>query len=154
MAQLEDLESMLRSEKKEAMEKKPSKTDKRRSSSRSVSRSPKRRRSRSRSPSYSRHRRRSRSYSSDKDRRRDRNRNGRDRSRNRTRDRSRDRYRGRDIDRENRVKEELDEKPILYKIYNGKVTNLRDFGAFVSLEGVKGRVEGKSSQLYFNFMFN
>ncbi|GBC07721.1 hypothetical protein RclHR1_07650008 [Rhizophagus clarus] len=146
MTQLEDLESMLRSEKKEAMEKKSSKTDKRRSSSRSISRSPKRRRSRSRSP-YSRHRRRSRSYSSDtdrdRDRRRDRNRNGtRDRSRNRTRDRSRDRYRGRDIDRENHIKEELDEKPVLYKIYNGRVTNLRDFGAFVSLEGVKGRVEG------------
>ncbi|EXX60552.1 Prp22p [Rhizophagus irregularis DAOM 197198w] len=147
MAQLEDLESMLRSEKKEAIEKKSSKTDKRRSSSRSISRSPKRRRSRSRSP-HSRYRRRSRSYSSDmdrdRDRRRDRDRNGtRDRSRNRTRDRSRDRYRGRGIDREIRVKEELDEKPVLYKIYNGRVTNLRDFGAFVSLEGVKGRVEGK-----------
>ncbi|CAB4391748.1 unnamed protein product [Rhizophagus irregularis] len=146
MAQLEDLESMLRSEKKEAIEKKSSKTDKRRSSSRSISRSPIRRRSRSRSP-HSRYRRRSRSYSSDmdrdRDRRRDRDRNGtRDRSRNRTRDRSRDRYRGRGIDREIRVKEELDEKPVLYKIYNGRVTNLRDFGAFVSLEGVKGRVEG------------
>lgn len=38
---------------------------------------------------------------------------------------------------------ELDEKPVLYKIYNGKVTNIKDFGAFIGLEGVKGRVEGK-----------
>ncbi|CAJ0755020.1 3132_t:CDS:10 [Entrophospora sp. SA101] len=37
---------------------------------------------------------------------------------------------------------ELDEKPVLYKIYNGKVTNIKDFGAFIGLEGVKGRVEG------------
>ncbi|TFK77464.1 ATP-dependent RNA helicase DHX8 [Pluteus cervinus] len=35
-----------------------------------------------------------------------------------------------------------DDRPILYKIYNGKVTGLRDFGAFVSLEGIAGRVEG------------
>ena len=63
------------------------------------------------------------------------------------RDRSRDRHRGRDRDRESYVKEELDEKPVLYKIYNGRVTTLRDFGAFVSLEGVKGRVEGK--HLYY-----
>ncbi|KAH8829933.1 P-loop containing nucleoside triphosphate hydrolase protein [Flagelloscypha sp. PMI_526] len=36
----------------------------------------------------------------------------------------------------------LDERPILYKIYNGRVTGLKDFGAFVSLEGVAGRAEG------------
>ncbi|KAF5352727.1 hypothetical protein D9756_005877 [Leucocoprinus leucothites] len=36
----------------------------------------------------------------------------------------------------------LDERPVLYKIYNGKVAGLRDFGAFVTLEGVTGRVEG------------
>ncbi|SCZ96856.1 BZ3500_MvSof-1268-A1-R1_Chr4-1g06789 [Microbotryum saponariae] len=36
----------------------------------------------------------------------------------------------------------LDEKPVLYKIYPGKVSNLKDFGAFVSLEGIVGRVEG------------
>ena len=38
---------------------------------------------------------------------------------------------------------ELDERPVVYKIYDGKVSSLRDFGAFVQLEGVKGRVEGK-----------
>ncbi|KAG6332920.1 hypothetical protein ID866_6173, partial [Astraeus odoratus] len=36
----------------------------------------------------------------------------------------------------------LDERPVLYKIYNGRVSGVRDFGAFVQLEGVAGRVEG------------
>ncbi|GHJ84357.1 hypothetical protein NliqN6_0759 [Naganishia liquefaciens] len=36
----------------------------------------------------------------------------------------------------------VDEKPLLYKIYDGRVTNVREFGAFVQLEGVAGRVEG------------
>ncbi|BGP57862.1 hypothetical protein JCM8202_000460 [Rhodotorula sphaerocarpa] len=36
----------------------------------------------------------------------------------------------------------MDEKPVLYKIYRGKVSNIKDFGAFVSLEGIMGRVEG------------
>ncbi|OCF43431.1 ATP-dependent RNA helicase DHX8/PRP22 [Kwoniella heveanensis CBS 569] len=35
----------------------------------------------------------------------------------------------------------LDEKPVLYKIYNGTISNVRDFGAFVTLEGVEGRTE-------------
>lgn len=35
-----------------------------------------------------------------------------------------------------------DERPVLYKIYSGTVTNVRDFGAFVLLEGVAGRTEG------------
>jgi ATP-dependent RNA helicase DHX8/PRP22 len=30
----------------------------------------------------------------------------------------------------------------VYKIYDGRVSSIRDFGAFVQLEGVKGRVEG------------
>lgn len=38
----------------------------------------------------------------------------------------------------------VDDKPVLYKIYNGKVSGLRDFGAFVTLEGVAGRAEGTS----------
>lgn len=37
----------------------------------------------------------------------------------------------------------LDDRPVLYKIYNGAVQNLRDFGAFVSLESVQGRAEGR-----------
>ncbi|TRM58778.1 P-loop containing nucleoside triphosphate hydrolase protein [Schizophyllum amplum] len=36
----------------------------------------------------------------------------------------------------------LDEQPILFKIYDGKVSGVRDFGAFVQLEGVMGRAEG------------
>jgi len=36
----------------------------------------------------------------------------------------------------------LDQQPVLYKIYNGRITGVRDFGAFVSLEGIAGRAEG------------
>ncbi|KAI0936917.1 hypothetical protein AcV5_004937 [Taiwanofungus camphoratus] len=36
----------------------------------------------------------------------------------------------------------LDERLVLFKIYNGRVSGMRDFGAFVQLEGVAGRVEG------------
>ena len=36
----------------------------------------------------------------------------------------------------------MDDKPELYKIYDGTVQNVRDFGAFVSLDGVAGRTEG------------
>ncbi|KAK8861275.1 hypothetical protein IAR55_002094 [Kwoniella newhampshirensis] len=36
----------------------------------------------------------------------------------------------------------MDDRPVLYKIYNGSVSNVRDFGAFVTLEGVQGRTEG------------
>lgn len=38
----------------------------------------------------------------------------------------------------------MDDKPVLYKIYNGKVTGMKDFGAFVSLEGLTSRAEGES----------
>ncbi|KAF9024147.1 P-loop containing nucleoside triphosphate hydrolase protein [Hymenopellis radicata] len=36
----------------------------------------------------------------------------------------------------------VDDKPILYKIYTGRVSGVKEFGAFVTLEGVAGRVEG------------
>ncbi|ESK81821.1 atp-dependent rna helicase dhx8, partial [Moniliophthora roreri MCA 2997] len=36
----------------------------------------------------------------------------------------------------------LDDRPILFKIYNGRISGLKEFGAFVQLEGVAGRVEG------------
>lgn len=45
-------------------------------------------------------------------------------------------------DRRNGGRARLDEKPILYKIYNGKISGMKEFGAFVTLEGVAGRVEG------------
>jgi ATP-dependent RNA helicase DHX8/PRP22 len=37
-----------------------------------------------------------------------------------------------------------DQQPQLYKIYDGMITGIKDFGAFVTLEGVMGRAEGKS----------
>ena len=39
---------------------------------------------------------------------------------------------------------QLDERPVLFKIYNGRVNGMKEFGAFVQLEGVAGRVEGMS----------
>ncbi|KAJ2918386.1 hypothetical protein MD484_g1997, partial [Candolleomyces efflorescens] len=49
--------------------------------------------------------------------------------------------RGRRDDR-HRSSREVDERPVLFKIYNGRVSGIKDFGAFVTLEGVAGRVEG------------
>lgn len=37
---------------------------------------------------------------------------------------------------------EVDEEPILYKVYDGYVTGVKDFGAFVNIHGVKGKVDG------------
>lgn len=37
---------------------------------------------------------------------------------------------------------ELDDQPVLYKVYDGRVTGVKDFGAFVNLLGVKGKVDG------------
>jgi ATP-dependent RNA helicase DHX8/PRP22 len=37
---------------------------------------------------------------------------------------------------------EVDDEPILYKVYDGHVTGVKDFGAFVNIHGVKGRVDG------------
>lgn len=48
-------------------------------------------------------------------------------------------------ERTSRGRPTVDDKPVLYKIYNGRVSGIREFGAFVTLEGVAGRVEGKSS---------
>jgi ATP-dependent RNA helicase DHX8/PRP22 len=36
-----------------------------------------------------------------------------------------------------------DDTPVQYKIYDGTVTSVKDFGAFVALEGIAGRVEGR-----------
>lgn len=44
--------------------------------------------------------------------------------------------------RNGRGRATLDERPVLFKIYNGRVSGLKEFGAFVQLEGVAGRVEG------------
>ncbi|KAH9929819.1 P-loop containing nucleoside triphosphate hydrolase protein [Fomitopsis serialis] len=37
---------------------------------------------------------------------------------------------------------QLDERPVLFKIYHGRVSGLKEFGAFVQLEGIAGRAEG------------
>ncbi|KAH8696121.1 ATP-dependent RNA helicase DHX8 [Talaromyces proteolyticus] len=37
---------------------------------------------------------------------------------------------------------ELDDQPVLYKTYDGRVTGVKDFGAFVNLQGVRGKVDG------------
>ncbi|KAI9797997.1 MAG: hypothetical protein M1825_005660 [Sarcosagium campestre] len=37
---------------------------------------------------------------------------------------------------------EVDEHPILYKVYHGRVTGVKDFGAFVNLRDVAGKVDG------------
>ncbi|KAJ2424645.1 DEAH-box ATP-dependent RNA helicase prp22, partial [Coemansia sp. RSA 2531] len=50
--------------------------------------------------------------------------------------------RSRDYDNRDRADSAMDDAPVLYKIYQGRVSNLKDFGAFVSLDGVKGRTEG------------
>jgi ATP-dependent RNA helicase DHX8/PRP22 len=52
------------------------------------------------------------------------------------------RGRGYDRGRNSRTRGQLDERPVLYKIYDGRVQGLKEFGAFVQLEGVAGRVEG------------
>ena len=56
------------------------------------------------------------------------------------------RSRRRDYDDEEdyrkRPGQELDDHPELYKVYDGVVTGIKDFGAFVNLQGVKGKVDG------------
>ena len=37
---------------------------------------------------------------------------------------------------------DVDDHPVLYKIYEGVVTGVKEFGAFVNLRGVKGKVDG------------
>lgn len=73
-------------------------------------------------------------------------RRGRSRSRSPRRHRSRSRSprRGRSPSRRDREfkRPMLDENPVIYKIYDGKITNIKPFGAFVQLEGIQGRREG------------
>ncbi|GAP86342.1 putative ATP-dependent RNA helicase DHX8 [Rosellinia necatrix] len=37
---------------------------------------------------------------------------------------------------------EVDDSPVLYKVYDGHVTGIKDFGAFVNLHHVRGKVDG------------
>jgi ATP-dependent RNA helicase DHX8/PRP22 len=103
-----------------------------------------RKRSRSPSPDY-----RSRKSPEYRERRRSPEYRDRDRDRDRRRPRSRERspHDDRATDRR-RTKHErsklvkLDDEPIVGKVYDGKVTGIKDFGAFVALEGVRS-VEGR-----------
>ncbi|GAB1319295.1 DEAH-box ATP-dependent RNA helicase prp22 [Madurella fahalii] len=74
-----------------------------------------------------------------------------DRYRSRSRSRSRspprgrrknDRYEDDDEMFRRPPSQELDDTPQLYKIYDGHVTGIKDFGAFVNLHGVRGKVDG------------
>ncbi|KAK3048104.1 hypothetical protein LTS18_013002, partial [Coniosporium uncinatum] len=64
--------------------------------------------------------------------------------RRRHRDRSRSPQPRRD--RDDRFKRpptpEVDDEPVPYKVYDGWVTGVKDFGAFVRLKGVRGKVDG------------
>lgn len=86
---------------------------------------------------------------SPKRQRRDRSQSPRQRSPSpgRGRERYGDKWGGRNGDRGRTT---LDDKPILFKIYSGKVTGLKEFGAFVTIDGVVGRVEGK--RIHNSFM--
>ncbi|KAK0726344.1 ATP-dependent RNA helicase DHX8 [Apiosordaria backusii] len=84
------------------------------------------------------------------DRREDFRRKRKDRYRSRSRSRSRspprgrqrnDRYRD-DDDAYRRPPQDLDDTPELHKVYDGHVTGVKDFGAFVNIHGVKGKVDG------------
>lgn len=66
----------------------------------------------------------------------------RERSRSRSRSRSPVERRGRKRDRAEAPRKELDLDPVLYKVYEGKVTNVKDFGAFVGLIGLRQKAEG------------
>jgi ATP-dependent RNA helicase DHX8/PRP22 len=92
-----------------------------------------RKRSRSRSPN--------RSERSGYDKKRHRSRS---RSPRRRRSRSRSPQRGRSPSRRDREFKRpiMDVDPVIYKIYDGKITNIKPFGAFVQLEGIQGRREG------------
>jgi ATP-dependent RNA helicase DHX8/PRP22 len=37
---------------------------------------------------------------------------------------------------------EIDDEPILFKVYDGHITGVKDFGAFVNIHGVQGKVDG------------
>ncbi len=66
-----------------------------------------------------------------------------DEYRSKHKDRRRRDYDDDDADRLRQAPEqELDDSPVLYKVYEGHVTGVKDFGAFVNLHGVRGKVDG------------
>lgn len=118
-------------------------------------------RTRSRSPPPEKYRRskrqeqthhRRQSYSQD-DRYSDDDRRGRSHRRSRrdrstTPDRRRERSATPERRRDRRRRDEdMDDEPVLGKIYNGRVVNMTNFGAFVALEGIRGKLDGKYNPL-------
>lgn len=103
-------------------------------------------RSRSPSPEAKSRRYRSRSRSRDRGREKERERRvGIERDeygRDRKRDKRKYRYEDSDDDFGRPPATEVDERPVLFKVYDGKVTGIKDFGVFVNLLGVKGKVDG------------
>ncbi|CBY36394.1 unnamed protein product [Oikopleura dioica] len=97
------------------------------------------------SPKASRRRERSRSRSRD---RRRRSRSREDRHKRRRRSRSGDRHsrrrRSSSLSRDKRhgKREQLEKDPQVGKIYNGKVTSLKHFGCFITVEGLLKPIEG------------
>jgi ATP-dependent RNA helicase DHX8/PRP22 len=71
---------------------------------------------------------------------------GRSRPRRRDEDRRKERRRRRNSSSGDEFKRpptpEIDDEPVMFKVYSGKVTGVKDFGAFVNLQGVKGKVDG------------
>lgn len=66
--------------------------------------------------------------------------------RTRTRDRREEKRGGRRRREDDEFKRpptpEIDDEPVPFKIYNGRVTGVKDFGVFVNLQGVRGKVDG------------
>ncbi|XP_057293129.1 ATP-dependent RNA helicase DHX8-like isoform X3 [Hydractinia symbiolongicarpus] len=108
-------------------------------------------RRRSRSSSEERYRKRDRHNDRDRNRDRDRDRNSRRRD-NRDKDSRRGRHRSRSrshspnrYERNHRKRDTVDRPPEaaeIGKIYDGKVTNIMNFGCFVQLFGIRERQEG------------
>ncbi|KAH8681227.1 P-loop containing nucleoside triphosphate hydrolase protein [Xylariales sp. PMI_506] len=103
-------------------------------------------RKRSRSPDAedSRHRRKERRRSRDERYRDYDDEHGRSTRKHKSRREDYDRRRRDDeVDGFKRAPEpELDDQPVLYKVYDGHITGIKDFGVFVNLHGVQGKVDG------------
>jgi ATP-dependent RNA helicase DHX8/PRP22 len=95
--------------------------------------------------------RRNRSPRDDIDRRR--NRSPRDNTDRRRRVYSNEHQDGKDQYGREYRQVDLDEKPIIGKVYDGRVISVKPYGAFVTLEGVKGKVDGKCVFVLFFFFF-
>ncbi|KAK4618316.1 Pre-mRNA-splicing factor ATP-dependent RNA helicase prp22 [Fulvia fulva] len=72
---------------------------------------------------------------SERKRREDRDRSPRREERSHKRKRRRDSF-------DRKPEPELDDEPVLHKVYDGWVTGVKDFGVFVQLRGVKGKQDG------------